>query len=39
MERSLRDLPHNVDLVKSKFSGPVDVADDLRCYKIENQEE
>jgi ribonuclease BN (tRNA processing enzyme) len=39
MERSLHDLPHNVDLVKSKFSGPVDVADDLRCYKIENQEE
>ena len=39
MERSLRDLPQNVDLVKSKFSGPVDVADDLRCYKFENQEE
>jgi len=34
MERSLRDLEQNVDLVKSKFSGPVDVADDLRCYKI-----
>jgi ribonuclease BN (tRNA processing enzyme) len=34
MERSLRDLPQNVDLVKSKFGGPVDVADDLRCYKF-----
>lgn len=39
MERSLRDLPQNVGLVKSKFGGPVDVADDLRCYKFENQEE
>lgn len=34
MERSLRDLEQNVSLVKSEFSGPVDVADDLRCYKI-----
>jgi len=34
MKRSLRDLEQNVDLVNSKFSGPVDVADDLRCYKI-----
>jgi ribonuclease BN (tRNA processing enzyme) len=34
MERSLRDLEQNVKLVKSKFSGPVDVAGDLRCYKI-----
>ena len=34
MKRSLRDLEQNVDLVKSKFSGPVDIADDLRCYKI-----
>lgn len=39
MERSLRDLAQNVGLVKSKFGGPVDVADDLRCYKLENQEE
>lgn len=34
MERSLRDLEQNVDLVKSKFGGPVEVADDLSCYKI-----
>ena len=34
MERSLRDLQQNVDLVKSKFGGPVKVADDLSCYKI-----
>ena len=39
MERSLRDLPQNMDVVKSKFDGPVKVADDLRCYKFENQEE
>ena len=34
MKRSLRDLEQNVSLLKSKFSGPVDVADDLRCYRI-----
>lgn len=34
MERSLRDLQQNVDLVKSRFSGPIEVADDLLCYKI-----
>ena len=39
MARSLHNLEQNVDLVKSKFSGPVDVADDLRCYKLNNQEE
>lgn len=34
MERSLRDLEQNVNLLQSKFGGPVEVADDLRCYKI-----
>lgn len=34
MERSLRDLEQNVDLVKSGFGGRVDVAEDLSCYKI-----
>jgi ribonuclease BN (tRNA processing enzyme) len=34
MKRSLSNLEQNVDLVNSKFSGPVDVADDLSCYKI-----
>ena len=34
MERSLRDLEQNVGLVKSKFGGQVDVADDLNCYRI-----
>lgn len=34
MERSLRKLSLNVDLVKTKFGGPIDVADDLSCYEI-----
>ena len=34
MERSLRDLEQNVELVKSKFGGQIDVADDLSCYRI-----
>lgn len=34
MKRSLQDLEQNVDLVQSKFGGPVAVADDLSCYKI-----
>ncbi len=38
MKRSLRDLEKNVDLVESKFAGQVDVASDLRCYRINNQE-
>ena len=39
MERSLRDLEQNVELVTSRFGGRIEVADDLRCYKIDNQEE
>ncbi len=34
MERSLRDLDQNVDMLKSKFDSPVAVADDLSCYEI-----
>ena len=39
MKRSLRELDKNVDWVQSNFRGTVDVADDLRCYKLQNQEE
>ena len=38
MERSLRNLDENVGIVRSRYSGPVDVASDLRCYEINNQE-
>ena len=34
MQRSLRELEKNVDLIKTRFSGPIDVANDLSCYKI-----
>ena len=39
MKRSLRELDKNVGLLRSKFSGPIDVAGDLRCYELENQDE
>jgi len=38
MGRSLYELHKNVDLVQSNFSGPVAVADDLSCYKTDEQE-
>jgi ribonuclease BN (tRNA processing enzyme) len=38
MARSLRHLDENVRLVSSKFSGSVDVADDLDCYKLNHGE-
>ncbi len=38
MARSLSQLDGNVGLVSSKFSGPVAVADDLDCYKINHWE-
>jgi len=38
MARSLRNLDENVKLVTSAFSGPLDVAQDLRCYTISTQE-
>ena len=39
MQRSLRNLDQNVDLVMTNFSGPVDVAKDLRCYKLSQQDD
>jgi ribonuclease BN (tRNA processing enzyme) len=39
MQRSLRNLDQNVDLVMTNFSGPVDVAKDLRCYKLNRQDD
>jgi ribonuclease BN (tRNA processing enzyme) len=39
MQRSLRNLDQNVDLVMTNFSGPVDVAKDLRCYNLNRQDE
>ncbi len=38
MARSLRNLDENVKLVTSAFSGPLDIAQDLRCYEIGDQE-
>jgi len=39
MQRSLRNLDQHVDLVMTIFSGPVDVAKDLRCYKLSKQDD
>lgn len=38
MQRSLHNLDQNVDHVRSQFSGPVEIADDLACYYVEPQE-
>lgn len=38
MARSLRSLDENVKLITSAFSGPLDIAQDLRCYEIGDQE-
>jgi len=38
MARSLRNLDENVKLITSAFSGPLDIAQDLRCYEIGDQE-
>lgn len=34
MERSLRQLDQNVGSVRSKFSGPIELATDLGCYQL-----
>ena len=39
MKRSLRELEQNVALVESRFDGPVDIADDLSCYAMTQQEQ
>lgn len=35
MKRSLNDLEKNVDVVRSKFGGALEIATDLRCYPLE----
>ncbi len=32
MRRSLNNLEKNVDVVRSKFGGPLGIASDLSCY-------
>jgi ribonuclease BN (tRNA processing enzyme) len=37
MERSLRNLDQNVNRVRSEFSGPIEIGEDLACYCVEAQ--
>lgn len=37
MKRSLNDLEKNVDVVRSKFGGALEIATDLRCYPLNSK--
>ncbi len=39
MARSLRNLDANLELIRSKYGGSMDVARDLHCYKLDDQED
>ena len=38
MQRSLKDIEKNVELITSKFDGKLSIATDLHCYEINYQE-
>jgi ribonuclease BN (tRNA processing enzyme) len=38
MARSIRDLDASLEILRSKFAGSIEVAEDLRCYKTNPQE-